>query len=55
MFDVLTRMRANVASVALVTDRSQPTSCSDVKGLISKEVIAKSTEEALELFADESP
>ena len=55
IFDVLTQMRTNAASVALVTDRPRPTSSCDVEGLISKEVIAKSTEEALELFSDESP
>lgn len=50
LFEVLERMQAGAAQVALVVTKSPPDSASDVVGLITKERIAASVEEALDLF-----
>ena len=48
--EVLERMLANEAQVALVLSKSPPGSVSDVVGLITKERIAATVEDALDLF-----
>ena len=48
--EVLERMIANEAQVALVVSKSPPGSVSDVVGLITKERIAATVEDALDLF-----
>ena len=43
-------MRAENASFALVVSKSPPESASDVLGIITKDHIAASVEEAMDLF-----
>ena len=51
-FDILARMRADQASVALVGRRSDTNSVDNIQGLITKTQIVGSMEEAVELFTD---
>jgi CIC family chloride channel protein len=52
LLDVLARMRATRASVALVTEGSTPVAVDDVKGVITERQIAETTMKAAELFVD---
>jgi CIC family chloride channel protein len=59
LFDVMSRLRLNDASVALVTRRdagadpeSEATAAADVVGIIDKDRIADTLVEAIELFSD---
>lgn len=51
LLEVLERMQAREVQVALVVSKSPPRSASDVLGLITKDSIMASMEEALDLFA----
>ena len=51
-FDILTRMRTDQATVALVGRRADTNSVDNVRGLITKSQIVGSMEEAVELFTD---
>ncbi len=57
LFEVMTRLRVNHASVALVIRRGRPvdpasTAVEDVAGIITKERIADTLAETIELFSD---
>jgi len=51
ILEVMTRLRAAGASVALVTDGTPEVSGSSVRGLITKQQIASAVIDGMELFA----
>ncbi len=53
LVDVMTRLRAAGASVALVIDRAGPSSNVSVRGLVTRQQIASAVIDGLELFSEE--